>query len=438
MSWMDRFKKGSQGQGDNETINPAESASHMTQQHELPQEGFRVRENLNTEIPDEDAGLPSVNRRKTSQKTVTMLGFLIIVGAAGAAFMTLDNDGPKKPVKAPAREVSNTLPPLNMNAIEIAPPPVQPIGVTSPGAMAAPTTVDVSDMGSLPPTQITPIPMQGAMTTPQAIPQRPTGPSIVDRKMGGSILVGGGNTGGTTLAPIAPSEASGMSGLLGGGTQSELALKLEPTQTNAVSASILPNRNFLLAKGAKLDCVLETAISSDVPGMVTCQLTRDIYSDNGHVLLLDRGSQLVGEYTGGMRQGQSRIFVLWTRAKTPRGVVVNLNSPGTDALGRAGFDGHVDTHFWQRFGAAIMMSLISDSASMLANQESGGSGGSGTTNNNYSNTANSGAKVVEKMLEGSASMPPTLSKNHGERIQVMVARDLDFSNVYGLEGYVAE
>lgn len=424
MSWMDRFKKGSQGQTGNEAI----------QSEQEPQEGFRARENFNTEVPDEDAGLPSVNRRKTSQKTITMLGFLVIAGVAGAAFMTLGDDGPKKPAKAPTQEVNNTLPPLDMNAAAVAPPPVQPVGLTSPGAMPAPTTVDVSGMGSLPPTQVTPIPMQGATT----MPQRPAGPSIADRKMGGSVLVGGGNTGGAMPAPIVPAGASGMPGLFGGGAQSELAVKLEPTQTNAVSASMLPNRNFLLAKGAKLDCVLETAMSSDVPGMVTCQLTRDIYSDNGHVLLLDRGSQLVGEYTGGMRQGQSRIFVLWTRAKTPRGVVVNLNSPGTDALGRAGFDGHVNTHFWQRFGAAIMMSLISDSVSMLTNRETGGSGGSGTTNNNYSNTANSGAKVVEKMLEGTAGMPPTLSKNQGERIQVMVARDLDFSNVYGLQGHAAE
>lgn len=436
MSWMDRFKKGSQAQAGSESPSPDQGIFPTPPQPAQTQEQahFRGRENTSEEIPDEDAGLPSVNRRKSNHKAVTMMGFLVIMGLAGVAYMTLGDNGPKKPVKPPVQEANNTLPPLDINAAVVAPPPAQPVGLTSPGAVPAPTMVDVSAMGDLPPTQVAPIPMQGS----GSMQQHPTGPSIADRKMGGSVLVGGGNVGGGAMPPAMPPIAGGAPGLLGGGAQSELAVKLEPTQTNAVSASMLPNRNFLLAKGAKLDCVLETAMSSDVPGMVTCQLTRDIYSDNGHVLLLDRGSQLVGEYTGGMRQGQSRIFVLWTRAKTPRGVVVNLNSPGTDALGRAGFDGHVNTHFWQRFGAAIMMSLISDSVSMLTNRETGGSGGSGTTNNNYSNTANSGAKVVEKMLEGTAGMPPTLSKNQGERIQVMVARDLDFSNVYSIQGHEAE
>ena len=84
----------------------------------------------------------------------------------------------------------------------------------------------------------------------------------------------------------------------------------------------------------------------------------DTFGADGKVVLLERGTKLVGETRGQVQQGQARVFVLWTEARTPTGVVVPLDSPGTDELGRAGVTGEVNRHFWQRFGAAMLISLI--------------------------------------------------------------------------------
>ncbi|MDE8420557.1 type IV secretion protein, partial [Klebsiella pneumoniae] len=80
----------------------------------------------------------------------------------------------------------------------------------------------------------------------------------------------------------------------------------------------------------------------------------DVYSENGRVVLLDKGTKVLGQYSGGIAQGQARLFVLWTRALTPRGVAIDLGSPAADSLGRAGLPGGVDTQFWARFGVGLV------------------------------------------------------------------------------------
>ena len=54
--------------------------------------------------------------------------------------------------------------------------------------------------------------------------------------------------------------------------------------------------------------------------------------------------------------------------------MVPLASPGTDELGRSGLPGEVNRHFWERFGAAILISVIDgavQAAVALAEQRSG-------------------------------------------------------------------
>ena len=203
-----------------------------------------------------------------------------------------------------------------------------------------------------------------------------------------------------------------------------LATLLRPSVTPAVEASVLPTERFLLPKGAFIDCTLETAIDSTLPGMTTCVTATDTFSADGTVVLLERGTKLVGETRGQVREGQARLFVLWSEARTPTGVVVPLDSPGTDELGRAGLTGKVDTHFWERFGAAILVSVID--AGVQAGIQSTNNGG--TVIVNPSNTQD----VMTGILQSTINIPPTITVRQGARIQILVARDVDFRSVYYL------
>lgn len=214
-------------------------------------------------------------------------------------------------------------------------------------------------------------------------------------------------------------------------TPGEMAALLTSTRTPPSSADTLGNRNFILAKGSFIDCALQTRLDSTVPGMTACVITRNIYSDNGKVLLLERGSTVTGEYQSNLKQGMARIFVLWNRIKTPNGIVIELDSPGTDQLGGSGLPGHVDNHFWDRFGGALLLTLINGAAQGLSSyvgnlssqaglqQNFNGGGGSGNAQN-----------VATEALRNTINIPPTLYKNQGEQVGIYVARDLNFSSVY--------
>lgn len=209
----------------------------------------------------------------------------------------------------------------------------------------------------------------------------------------------------------------------------ELSGKLEPLRLKGAAAGTIPDRDLFITQGTMIDCVLDTRMVTDQPGMTICHLTRDVYSASGRVVLLDRGSKVVGFYQGGLKQGQARIFVQWARVETPEGVVIELASPGTGPLGEAGVGGTIDNHFWERFGAAILISIVGDLGEFASSI--GGKEGSGTSIS-FDNTSQGAQSAVSEVLKNTIDIPPTLSKNQGERVAILVARDLDFRGVYGL------
>jgi len=250
-------------------------------------------------------------------------------------------------------------------------------------------------------------------------------PQQVLDKSGSTMMVGGGKT----------QEAAALNGHatnpLQRETPGEMAALLTSTRTPPSSADTLGNRNFILAKGSFIDCALQTRLDSTVPGMTACVITRNIYSDNGKVLLLERGSTVTGEYQSSMKQGMARIFVLWSRIKTPNGIVIPLDSPGTDQLGGSGLPGYVDNHFWDRFGGALMLTLINSAAQGLSSYVGNLSSQAGLQQNfNGGGGSASAQNVATEALRNTINIPPTLYKNQGEQVGIYVARDLNFSSVY--------
>ena len=196
--------------------------------------------------------------------------------------------------------------------------------------------------------------------------------------------------------------------------------QLSHSAIQTVRATMVADRNLLLSAGTVIPCTLQTAINSTQAGFVSCVINHDVYSENGRIVLIDKGTKVLGQYSGGITQGQARLFVLWTRALTPRGVAIDLGSPAADSLGRAGLPGGVDTQFWARFGIGLVISVLED-ASQIASRSLAGEG-----SNTTQVPSNTGSTVLNQTMQ----IRPILKKNQGDTAAIFVAKDFDFRSVY--------
>lgn len=215
-------------------------------------------------------------------------------------------------------------------------------------------------------------------------------------------------------------------GKKGGEKNATFTQKLKLTITASTIARKRADATYLLAKGTNIACTLDTQIITTHAGFTRCLVSKDVYSANGKVLLLERGTKIIGEQTSALLQGQARVFVLWNEVETPNGVKVALASPSAGQLGAAGVGARVKYHFWQRFGGAIMISLIGDFGENISNRRNKGNGQQIT----FENTTEAAQDMATEALKNSINIPPTAYINHGTRINIMVARDVDFGQVY--------
>jgi type IV secretion system protein VirB10 len=216
------------------------------------------------------------------------------------------------------------------------------------------------------------------------------------------------------------------------GRQGPLAAMLQSASTQMVKATLQGDRDMILSQDRSIDCNLSLRLISEVAGKATCVLSSDVYGDSGRVVLMERGSIASGEYGPVTSQGGRRIFILWTRIRTPRGVVINLNSPAADAMGTSGLEGYVDNRWTERVGAAFLLSMVQDvvayETAMAAGRNGNGAGGIAL----FQNSTEAGNRLAERILDSTINIKPTVYKKPGDRATISVARDLDFGSVYAL------
>ena len=156
-------------------------------------------------------------------------------------------------------------------------------------------------------------------------------------------------------------------------------------------------------------------------------------SDRG-IVLMPRGTLVVGNYDSKVVHGQSRLAAVGLAAYTPdregNSCVVPLDSaPMADPIGQAGLEGELNTHFWQKFGFALILTAL-DMGSNIA-QAALSNNNSTSGNNTYLSVGNTGGngvnQFVQKVLQDNMSIKDTIKVNQGSDVMVFLSHPTDFS-----------
>lgn len=282
--------------------------------------------------------------------------------------------------------------------------------------LANPAATAPSVIAPASPPQAFPSPAAPAQPAPQAVlaapPQTNVAAAPATNPLSSPTVVFDASALPPTLAgPLSPIGAPTP----GGNANEEFASRIGGVggTTAVATASIDPKTT--VTQGTLIPAVLETAIDTDVPGYVRAVVSVDVRSFDGTRVLVPRSSRLIGQYKSGLQAGQKRAYVIWTRLIRPDGVSVNIGSPAVGFSGEAGLPGKVSTHFFERFGSAMLLSVIGGLSAV--------GGNAGVI------VAGGGQSAAAAAIGQTGQISPTVRVRQGEPIRVFTARDLDFSKV---------
>lgn len=237
---------------------------------------------------------------------------------------------------------------------------------------------------------------------------------------------GGGDDGAKAGSPDTELDMRRMS-------QNELFARYATKQAPMERAQIVANPSNTVLQGTVIQASLETAINTDLPGMIRAVVSEDVHSLDGSRILIPRGAKVLGKYSDNVTLGQKRVMVIWDRLLLPDNQTVTINSYGADAIGQAGMKGKVDTHFFERFGSATLISVIGIAPAVATASLSSRNNNSNSNNSNGYNDATNLANAISQNMQSSLggvvgeylNRPPTIGVKQGANITIFVDRDLE-------------
>lgn len=364
------------------------------------------------------AGPPRKTPVAVAASTIALIGVAVFLWLSSARAALQDQQSTLPPLAATSATEPQATPAPAVKPVASVPPPNFLIPNSAPVTLVqSPPAQQPTGYAAPAPPFAAPVRMDDGYRSPtlvvdfaQADPQRSPG-AVVTRSDSGAD--------GRALPSSAPLPGPANDRNLS--DTERFSARVGGEEVEIAQARRMTGLDLLVPQGAIVGAVMETALNSDLPGFARAITSRDVRSFDGSTILIPAGSRVIGQYKSGIAQGASRVFILWTRLIRPDGVSIELASPAVDDLGRGGLGGKVNRHFLQRFGGAILTSVISGGINAAAASLSGGS-------TVIVGSAGQATGLAQQAAQGN-DIPPTITTRQGATVRIFVARDLDFSRV---------
>ena len=371
-----------------------------------------------------------------------------VVAAAVLLFSLLDirrtrlaEPAVRMPV-ASSRQGAAEMPPLN-----IPPPPAAPL---APGVFPPPVVASGSTVATGAPAYRQPLPQRGGMQDPMEgrliVPNAPSPPAwnppsqsypppptnIAERALPSEDHAGvaARAAGPILVIDVDASDTAAEADPVPVGSHARTSATAAPPlptgpgassaqSANSARTGNITNRAATIPQGTLIPAVLETAFDSTNPGFARAVVSRNIKGFDGSRILIPRGSRLVGEYKSETSSGQRRALINWAQLIRPDGVVVQLDSPAADPLGRGGIPARVSSNGFGRFIGTLLQSTLDIGRTIVAQRVGG------TVLLAYPGAIAGFSQATPPQLSRDQ---PRLRVDPGTSISVFVARDLVFSS----------
>jgi type IV secretory pathway VirB10-like protein len=177
---------------------------------------------------------------------------------------------------------------------------------------------------------------------------------------------------------------------------------------------------YLLSAGSVISASLITGLRSDLPGLVTAQVTNQVFdSPTGRILLIPQGSRLIGSYDSVVAFGQKRALIVWQRMMLPDGSSLRIdNVPATDASGYAGLQDRVDFHTWALLKGVALSTLLGVGSQLTV------SGGSDLVQAIRESTQQNVSRAGDQLTSRNLNIQPTITIRPGATVRLVVHKDL--------------
>ena len=196
--------------------------------------------------------------------------------------------------------------------------------------------------------------------------------------------------------------------------------RLDPrADVNPHALTPLPSP-YTLSAGSVIAASLISGVRSDLPGLVTAQVTENTYdSATGRILLIPQGARLTGTYDSVVAFGQRRALIVWQRIIMPDGGSLRFdNVPATDPSGFAGLQDKVDLHTWQLLKGVALSTLLGISSELAL------SGQSDLVQALRMSTQDNVSRAGDQITQRNLGNQPTITIRPGAPVRLVVHKDL--------------